>query len=495
MSEDPRSRYIYNPRRRSMLLVNYKCGFTSVTSALESSPEWKMDIKNPIPARKAYESGRFDGYDFHVVTRDPGSRVISYYWNWLVEKDETFVGPYAGKNRHFAMLERVATTDDYRSFVELGAEGRATPAGFALWLRWLPTLWPLDAHLWPQHLIFHEMGLAADQVNQWPTSQLGELFKNLGLPAAKRMNTTTIDNKAQLQTTAFREIIDQVYRRDFDELEFQRHKPAMATRTATAAAPPDPALVQRLVTKARADFSLPEQLIEGVYTQMLSPHDVAIDGGAHIGRHTRPLAQICTAGRVIAYEALPHLASKLAESLAGEQNVTVRAMALQHNPETTETTFQFVPDEPARSGITSSSINIAEHLAFDHETLTVPATTIDRDLQVLGIEPTQVAFVKLDLEGGEFDALRGAASLLQVAKPVVAFENNYFSGDVIGYSNDDMSEYFKSVGYTRVSVFGQILEHADFAFWYMFAAPHEKAEELAAMLAALSAELAGQNDD
>jgi len=248
---------------------------------------------------------------------------------------------------------------------------------------------------------------------------------------------------------------------------------------------PSPGLVARFVEESRADFNLPEALIEAVYRRLLLATDVVVDGGAHVGRHTRPLADICAEGQVIAYEALPHLALKLEESFARDANVVIRSKAIQNDPKLNETTFQFVADAPARSGITSSAINIADHLQFDYETLSVPATTIDSDLAALGVTIESVAFIKLDLEGGEFSALCGAQAVLQTAQPIVVFENNFFSGDVLGYTDQEMSMFFKSIGYERVTAFGQIVEDADFAYWYMFAAPTSKAGQLSDLLSEL----------
>lgn len=482
MAEDPRSRYLYNDVRRSVLLVNYKCGFTSVTDALGDDPAWKMDIKNPEPAAAAFESGRFDGYDVHMVARDPETRILSYYWNWLVEKDETFEGPFAGTNRHFRILRDTATDSEYQTFVTAGQEGRKTPEMFDLWLRWLPTLWQRDAHLWPQYLIYDDLGLSVNDIHQWPLASLGRLLKHFGATEQDNDNQTGASRRTELYTDQFHKVVRHIYRRDFDELQpaLDGLEPTIAlSHEATTAE----SFEEEFASIARQDHMLPERIIESVYRLFLNPSDVAIDAGAHVGRHTIPLAEACPQGHVVSFEALPSYAEKLNAINFEHDNVTVRWCALQNNPNLTETSFQFVEDEPARSGIVSSSINIAEHLQFGATDITVPASTIDTEMAELDIDPRRVRFMKLDLEGGEFHALLGAASVIKAARPIIVFENNYFSPGVVGYTTEQMDDFFREHRYQRITIFGEP-SGDDHAFWYMFAAPEETADLLASYLSA-----------
>ena len=51
-----------------------------------------------------------------------------------------------------------------------------------------------------------------------------------------------------------------------------------------------------------------ERIIEDIYTRVLERGDLAIDGGAHVGRHSFPMAErVGHAGLVLAVEAHPKL--------------------------------------------------------------------------------------------------------------------------------------------------------------------------------------------
>jgi hypothetical protein len=48
--------------------------------------------------------------------------------------------------------------------------------------------------------------------------------------------------------------------------------------------------------------------------------------------------------------------------------------------------------------------------------------TLDKDLAMHWIKPSYVRFVKIDVEGDELEALRGASNLLSVGRPAVYLE-------------------------------------------------------------------------
>ena len=49
--------------------------------------------------------------------------------------------------------------------------------------------------------------------------------------------------------------------------------------------------------------------------------------------------------------------------------------------------------------------------------------SIDQNLtQISGIDPARVAFIKLDVQGHEYEALAGAIATIRTARPVLYFE-------------------------------------------------------------------------
>ena len=59
-----------------------------------------------------------------------------------------------------------------------------------------------------------------------------------------------------------------------------------------------------------------ERIAQSFYTKVVRPGDTVIDGGAHMGRHAIPLAQLVGAeGKVLAFEPLPFISARLQQSL------------------------------------------------------------------------------------------------------------------------------------------------------------------------------------
>ena len=67
----------------------------------------------------------------------------------------------------------------------------------------------------------------------------------------------------------------------------------------------------------RNDF---ENVLEEFYTALLVPGDVAVDIGAHLGRHALPIARrVGPAGEVHAFEPIPDCVAKLRTAFAASQ--------------------------------------------------------------------------------------------------------------------------------------------------------------------------------
>lgn len=148
---------------------------------------------------------------------------------------------------------------------------------------------------------------------------------------------------------------------------------------------------------------------------ILKPGDAMIDGGANIGLYTL-LAASCVGslGRVVACEPAPATMALLRANIARNQLrcVSLRDVALAEEPgRMVMQVFE------AGSGFSSfAPADAARATAVD-----VEATTLD---QLASEIPQPVSLVKLDVEGAEHRALRGATRLLEDARPdfIVEFE-------------------------------------------------------------------------
>lgn len=167
-------------------------------------------------------------------------------------------------------------------------------------------------------------------------------------------------------------------------------------------------------------FSLPEtpeeyeRVIRRVYELVLSPGDVVFDIGAHVGKHTFPMAQaVGRKGVVVALEPNPAAFKKLTdrkELLSGFRNLHLQQKAISNTDTYVE--FNIVDSRPGLS-----SIFLRENLQAT-SSVSVQTTTIDG----LGEDFGRPKFIKLDVDGAELLALEGARSTIRDVQPVVHLE-------------------------------------------------------------------------
>lgn len=216
-----------------------------------------------------------------------------------------------------------------------------------------------------------------------------------------------------------------------------------------------------------------EHIISAIYKMAVKNGDVALDGGANRGLHTFPLSKIIgNSGHVYSFEAIPLLAERLKDSCKSFSNITVFGVAISDFEGKTE--FHFVKNNDGYSGINKRGYPEDAKV----ELISVPVTTIDALLP--NVE--KVSFIKLDLEGGEFKALKGAQSLISRNSPLIVFEHGGESAAKFNnYSLDDYSKFWATQGYRIFDLFGKPISRDRFAqhdVWYFIAAKTERHLEL-----------------
>jgi FkbM family methyltransferase len=149
-----------------------------------------------------------------------------------------------------------------------------------------------------------------------------------------------------------------------------------------------------------------------IFTRFIQRGSIALDIGANIGAHTVPMAQLAGPnGLVVAFEPQPILHQILCANLAVNSipNTMTYAMALGNNQGTC-----MIPvldySKPYNFG----------GLGMDQVTegVAVPLGRLDDFLL------ERVDFIKLDVEGYEFQVLEGAAQTVDRCRPVMYVEND-----------------------------------------------------------------------
>lgn len=171
----------------------------------------------------------------------------------------------------------------------------------------------------------------------------------------------------------------------------------------------------------------------------LRPGGVALDVGANIGTYAIPLARLVGArGRVIAFE----------------PNRPTRA-CLRHNVRLNQLNNVLVVSSAVgavsgQQGLVVTAGNAGEvHLAprdADHGRTDVRVTTLDEEMSRLGIPA--VDYIKLDIEGYELAALRGATRILRESpRLVIQTEIVLAHLQRYGFTLEDLVGFFAGLGY------------------------------------------------
>jgi FkbM family methyltransferase len=148
----------------------------------------------------------------------------------------------------------------------------------------------------------------------------------------------------------------------------------------------------------------------------VTPGSVVYDVGANYGMHTLLLARLAGAtGQVIAFEPMPRIRACLEEhiSMNSFSNVTIVPKAVTER--SGQETFHLGHHDGAghlSSGGRGGSATVGE-------SLTVETTSLDDFVQAGGPPP---GFIKIDIEGSEGSALRGAETLMAKHRPKLVVE-------------------------------------------------------------------------
>lgn len=190
-----------------------------------------------------------------------------------------------------------------------------------------------------------------------------------------------------------------------------------------------------------------EQMLEEFYSDLLRSGDICIDVGAHVGRHTFPLARcVGLGGRVFAFEPIPTIAAQLRAKIEASPGLSSLVELHQCALADTigETDFVLVHEAPGYSGLRPRHYDAP----VTTEVIRVDVKRLD-DL-INGISP--VRFIKIDCEGAELRVLRGATKLLARDRPIVSFECGNASLESYDYDAGDIFDFLDARGYEIQSI-------------------------------------------
>ncbi len=141
--------------------------------------------------------------------------------------------------------------------------------------------------------------------------------------------------------------------------------------------------------------------------------DIVIDIGSHIGSYAIVASKsVGQDGKVVAIEADPTNFDILIQNI--HLNKLTNVVALNYAVYSKETRIKLYLPNSDRSDVSYTKYNTVmnQRAHGEEKFVDVSANTLDSLLQQNGISPENVNWVKIDVEGAEFEVLKGATEIL-----------------------------------------------------------------------------------
>lgn len=174
-----------------------------------------------------------------------------------------------------------------------------------------------------------------------------------------------------------------------------------------------------------------------------------LDVGANVGLVAAELARFQPERPVIAFEPAPETSRRAAATFALNRLNNVRLLPAAVGDTDAEITFYSAPGHSDYA----SAHPTDTHLAIAWTETRVPSVTLDtmQSQSMFG----RVGLLKVDVEGHEFAALRGAKTLLSQDRPHILLEYNRRIAPAMGWTPTDVSDYLASLAPYRFHTLNQ----------------------------------------
>lgn len=178
-----------------------------------------------------------------------------------------------------------------------------------------------------------------------------------------------------------------------------------------------------------------DRLTKKVISMAVTDNSTCVDVGCHKGEILDLLIKQSPNKKHFGFEPIPDFYDSL-KAKYKNHNIFNFALADKEG----ETTFNYVKNAPAYSGILKREYKVENP---EVQELTVPLKTLDSIIP----ETEQIDFVKIDVEGGEYNVLKGAERILTQNKPIVIFEFGLGASNFYGTSPNEVFSFLKNLGF------------------------------------------------
>jgi FkbM family methyltransferase len=205
------------------------------------------------------------------------------------------------------------------------------------------------------------------------------------------------------------------------------------------------------ILPALQKYEMYEPHIQTLFCEIIKNTWTVLDVGANFGQHTVLLSKL--AKEVIAIEASLNNAQFLVANIDINKCENVYPICIGAWSEKTILTF----NENENGGAASHLGNLPG--AKTYHSLDIAVDTLDGTLDhYVELSGINVDFIKMDIEGAELFALKGATKLLSTFPPILIELNNHCSKNFFGYETIEVVRYLQNLGYNKLRCFSKTLQ-------------------------------------
>ncbi len=179
-----------------------------------------------------------------------------------------------------------------------------------------------------------------------------------------------------------------------------------------------------------------DRLTQNVLKKFLHKNSNCIDVGAHHGEVLKQMITWAPQGRHLAVEPIPGLADSLRKKFDPRVKVYQGALSDRKGIES----FHHVINAEAYSGLKPRKYNVER---AQLETIKVHLLPLD----LIASEFSPVDLIKIDVEGGEYEVLKGGEKTIGRDRPGVLFECGKGGLDHYGHSPEEVFTFFEEKDY------------------------------------------------
>ncbi|MCK4406805.1 MAG: FkbM family methyltransferase [Bacteroidales bacterium] len=173
-----------------------------------------------------------------------------------------------------------------------------------------------------------------------------------------------------------------------------------------------------------------DRLTKQVISKVVKSGSICVDVGCHKGEILDLILQYAPNVGHFAFEPLPEFYDKLKLKYSKLNNIFPFALS-DHGG---ETTFQFVKNAPAYSGILIRKYDIKNP---EIQEIKVQVKTLDSIIP----DTVKIDLIKIDVEGGELPVLKGAKKVILKNKPIIIFECGIGASEYYGTKPEDVYDF------------------------------------------------------